>query len=194
MIYCQLGIGNTIYKSKPIQISLPELSNDISNYHIYCGYYNSFLYYSPSFSNLEVDLIQLFQRKELCDISFSTINGEKISTHKLILQFRLKENNMIEKLSELISKKTTKEANQVLEMIYSKKKIYSSSKLFKEISEYLKEESLEETMKRMYKSEESKDFIIQRNEKSIKIHKIILSVLLLLHKSVLLELGYKRLQ
>ncbi|KAJ5077642.1 claret isoform a [Anaeramoeba ignava] len=72
----QLGTGDNInYQLIPIQIELSKLrfNEDISNYHIYCGYRNSFIYYSTlSFSNLEEDLIKLFRRKEFCDISFKT--------------------------------------------------------------------------------------------------------------------------
>ncbi|KAJ5074121.1 hypothetical protein M0811_00749 [Anaeramoeba ignava] len=58
-----------------------------------------------SFSNLEEDLIKLFRRKEFCDISFKTENGEIIEAHKLILKYRLNQNqNEIEKLQEIISK------------------------------------------------------------------------------------------
>ncbi|KAJ5076271.1 hypothetical protein M0811_06267 [Anaeramoeba ignava] len=85
-----IGFGNNRY--------------DISNYHISCGYDKSFLYYSPflsPFSNLEEDLIKLFERKEFCDISFKTKNGEIIEAHKLILKYRLNQNqNQIEKLQK----------------------------------------------------------------------------------------------
>ncbi|KAJ5074624.1 claret isoform a [Anaeramoeba ignava] len=93
--YGQLGTGNTRSKSIPIQIRLPKLrfNVDISNYHVSCGYNNSFIYYSPfSFSNLEEDLIKLFKRKEFCNISFKTENGEIIEAHKLILKYRLNQN------------------------------------------------------------------------------------------------------
>ncbi|KAJ5078881.1 claret isoform a [Anaeramoeba ignava] len=45
--YGQLGNGNTNFQFIPIQIELPELRfNDyLSNYHIFCGFNNSFLYY-----------------------------------------------------------------------------------------------------------------------------------------------------
>ncbi|KAJ5069539.1 hypothetical protein M0811_02109 [Anaeramoeba ignava] len=106
--YGQLGTGDTESHSIPIQIELPELrsNEDISNYHIYCGGSCSFLYYPPpSFSNLEEDLIKLFRRKEFCNISFKTENGEIIEAHKLILKYRLKDyENQIEKLQEIISK------------------------------------------------------------------------------------------
>ncbi|KAJ5068084.1 claret isoform a [Anaeramoeba ignava] len=107
----QLGTGNTEYQSIPIQIELPKLrfNENISNYHVLCGaFYRSFLYYSPSFSNLEEDLIKLFRRKEFCDISFKTENGEIIEAHKLILNYRLKDQNQIEieKLQEIISNKS----------------------------------------------------------------------------------------
>ncbi|KAJ5069315.1 regulator of chromosome condensation [Anaeramoeba ignava] len=106
--YGQLGTGNTKNQLIPIQIELPKLrfNEDISNYHISCGNVSSFLYYSPlSFSNLEEDLIKLFERKEFCDISFKTENGEIIEAHKLILKYRLNQNqNQIEKLQEIISK------------------------------------------------------------------------------------------
>ncbi|KAJ5073107.1 hypothetical protein M0811_09062 [Anaeramoeba ignava] len=75
-------------------------NENISNYHISCGYFNSFLYYSPPpFSNLEEDLIKLFQRKEFCDISFKTENGEIIEAHKLILKYRLNQ-KLFEKKGE----------------------------------------------------------------------------------------------
>ncbi|KAJ5076003.1 regulator of chromosome condensation [Anaeramoeba ignava] len=119
----QLGTGDTKNQSIPIQIELPKLrfNENISNYHISCGYHKSFFYYSPpSFSNLEEDLIKLFERKEFCDISFKTKNGEIIEAHKLILKYRLNQNqNQIEKLQEIISNKSIKESNQIFEMIYS---------------------------------------------------------------------------
>ncbi|KAJ5080570.1 hypothetical protein M0811_13950 [Anaeramoeba ignava] len=112
---CQLGTGDTKNQSIPIQIELPKLrfNEDIYNYHISCGDYKSFLYYSPfSFSNLEEDLIKLFRRKEFCDISFKTENGEIIKAHKLILKYRLNQNeNQNEKLQEIISKNQLK--NQI---------------------------------------------------------------------------------
>ncbi|KAJ5076168.1 claret isoform a [Anaeramoeba ignava] len=120
----ELGTGNRKNQLIPIQIELPELrfNENISNYHILCGYYKSFLYYSPpSFSNLEEDLIKLFRRKEFCNISFKTKNEEIIEAHKLILKYRLNQNqeNEIEKLQEIISNKSIKESNQIFEMIYS---------------------------------------------------------------------------
>ncbi|KAJ5075751.1 claret isoform a [Anaeramoeba ignava] len=112
--YGQLGTGDTNNQLIPIQIELPELrfNENIYNYHLSCGYFNSFLYYSPflSFSNLEEDLIKLFKRKEFCDISFKTKNGEIIEAHKLILKYRLNQ-NQIEKLKEIISKNQLK--NQI---------------------------------------------------------------------------------
>ncbi|KAJ5070516.1 claret isoform a [Anaeramoeba ignava] len=113
--YGQLGNGNTNNQLLPIQIELPKLrfNENIYNYRISCGYNNSFFYYSPpSFSNLEEDLIKLFQRKEFCDISFKTENGEIIEAHKLILKYRLNQNqNENEKLKEIISKNQLK--NQI---------------------------------------------------------------------------------
>ncbi|KAJ5071774.1 hypothetical protein M0811_09934 [Anaeramoeba ignava] len=105
----QLGTGNKENQLIPIQIELPKLrfNEDISNYHISCGMFKSFLYYSlPPFSNLEEDLIKLFERKEFCDISFKTKNGEIIEAHKLILKYRLNQNqNEIEKLQRNYFKK-----------------------------------------------------------------------------------------
>ncbi|KAJ5071203.1 hypothetical protein M0811_10475 [Anaeramoeba ignava] len=106
----QLGTGDRKYQKIPIQIELPKLrfNENIYNYHVLCGYLNSFIYYSsPPFSNLEEDLIKLFRRKEFCDISFKTKNGEIIEVHKLILKYRLNQNqnqNQIEKFKEIISK------------------------------------------------------------------------------------------
>ncbi|KAJ5071149.1 hypothetical protein M0811_10633 [Anaeramoeba ignava] len=173
----QLGTGNTKDQRIPIQIELPKLrfNEDISNYHISCGYYNSFIYYSPSsFSNLEEDLIKLFERKEFCDISFKTKNGEIIEAHKLILKYRLNQNqNEIEKLQEIISKKSIKESNQIFEMIYSNRII--NPKLYYEIKEIINSnEKIEETMKRIYLNENEKDFIIERKEKQYKFPKLIL--------------------
>ncbi|KAJ5073677.1 hypothetical protein M0811_08514 [Anaeramoeba ignava] len=46
--YNQLGTGDTERQLIPIQIELPKLrfNEDISNYHVSCGNYRSFLYYS----------------------------------------------------------------------------------------------------------------------------------------------------
>ncbi|KAJ5073301.1 hypothetical protein M0811_08709 [Anaeramoeba ignava] len=177
----QLGTGNTNNQAIPIQIELPKLrfNEDISNYHISCGAYRSFLYYSPlSFSNLEEDLIKLFRRKEFCDISFKTENGEIIEAHKLILKYRLNQNqeNQIEKLQEIISNKSIKESNQIFEMIYSNNSIINP-KLYSEIKEIINSnEKIEETMKRIYlnENENEKDFIIERKEKQYKFPKLIL--------------------
>ncbi|KAJ5074783.1 hypothetical protein M0811_07826 [Anaeramoeba ignava] len=176
----QLGTGDTEPQIIPIQIELPKLrfNENISNYHILCGYYKSFIYYSPSFSNLEEDLIKLFERKEFCDISFKTENGEIIKAHKLILKYRLDQNqNQIEKLQEIISKKSIKESNQIFEMIYSNRII--NPKLYSEIKEIINlNEKIEETMKRIYlnedENENEKDFIIERKEKQYKFPKLIL--------------------
>ncbi|KAJ5075854.1 rcc1 repeat-containing protein [Anaeramoeba ignava] len=174
-VYGQLGTGDTNFQSIPIQIELPKLrfNENISNYHISCGYYKSFLYYSPlSFSNLEEDLIKLFERKEFCDISFKTKNGEIIEAHKLILKYRLNQNE-IEKLQEIISKKSIKESNQIFEMIYSNRII--NPKLYSEIKEIINSnEKIEETIKRIYLNENGKDFIIERKEKQYKFPKLIL--------------------
>ncbi|KAJ5067094.1 hypothetical protein M0811_13244 [Anaeramoeba ignava] len=179
--YGQLGTEDTKEQSIPIQIELPKLrfNENISNYHASCGYSNSFLYYSPpSFSNLEEDLIKLFRRKEFCDISFKTENGEIIKAHKLILKYRLNQNqNQIEKLQEIISKKSIKESNQIFEIIYSNRII--NPKLYSEIKEIINlNEKIEETMKRIYlnenENENEKDFIIERKEKQYKFPKLIL--------------------
>ncbi|KAJ5071074.1 claret isoform a [Anaeramoeba ignava] len=162
----------------PIQIELPKLrfNENISNYHILCTFFNSFLYYSPSFSNLEEDLLKLFERKEFCDISFKTENGEIIEAHKLILKYRLNQNqNQIEKLKEIISNKSIKESNQIFEMIYSNRII--NPILYSEIKEIINSnEKIEEIMKRIYsnENENEKDFIIERKEKQYKFPKLIL--------------------
>ncbi|KAJ5077614.1 btk-binding protein-related [Anaeramoeba ignava] len=175
----QLGTGDTKNQPIPIQIELPKLrfNEDISNYHVSCGAFRSFLYYSlPSFSNLEEDLIKLFQRKEFCDISFKTKNGEIIEAHKLILKYRLNQNqNQNEKLQEIISNKSIKESNQIFEMIYSNRII--NPILYSEIKEIINlNEKIEETMKRIYlnENEKEKDFIIERKEKQYKFPKLIL--------------------
>ncbi|KAJ5077538.1 claret isoform a [Anaeramoeba ignava] len=165
--YGELGNGITNPEKIPIQIELPKLrfNENISNYHFSCGNSRSFLYYSPSlssFSNLEEDLIKLFRRKEFCDISFKTENGEIIKAHKLILKYRLNQNqNEIEKLQEIISKKSIKESNQIFEMIYSNRII--NPKLYSEIKKIINSnEKIEETMKRIYLNENEKDFIIEK--------------------------------
>ncbi|KAJ5067777.1 hypothetical protein M0811_02967 [Anaeramoeba ignava] len=175
--YGELGIKITEIERVPIQIELPKLrfNENISNYHVSCGYQKSFLYYSPSsFSNLEEDLIKLFKRKEFCDISFKTENGEIISAHKLILKYRLNQiENQIEKLQEIISTKSIKESNQIFEMIYSNRII--NPKLYSEIKEIINlNEKIEETMKRIYLNENENDFIIERKEKQYKFPKLIL--------------------
>ncbi|KAJ5076097.1 hypothetical protein M0811_06959 [Anaeramoeba ignava] len=167
----------------PFRIELPKLrfNEDISHYHISCGHNNSFFYYSPflsPFSNLEEDLIKLFERKEFCDISFKTKNGEIIEAHKLILKYRLNQNqNEIEKLKEFISNKSIKESNQIFEMIYSNRII--NPKLYSEIKKIINSnEKIEETIKRIYlnenENENEKDFIIERKEKQYKFPKLIL--------------------
>ncbi|KAJ5070485.1 btk-binding protein-related [Anaeramoeba ignava] len=178
--YGQLGTGDTDDQSIPIQIELPKLrfNEDISNYHFSCGFNKSFIYYSPpSFSNLEEDLIKLFKRKEFCDISFKTENGEIIEAHKLILKYRLNQNqnqNEIEKLQEIISNKSNQESNQIFEMIYSNNSILNP-KLYSEIKEIINSnEKIEETIKRIYLNEKEKDFIIERKEKQYKFPKLIL--------------------
>ncbi|KAJ5070049.1 hypothetical protein M0811_11253 [Anaeramoeba ignava] len=184
----QLGTEDTKNQYIPIEIELPKLrfNEEIFNYHVLCGYRNSFLYYSPflsSFSNLEEDLIKLFERKEFCNISFKTKNGEIIEAHKLILKYRLNQNqnqNQIEKLQEIISKKSIKESNQIFEMIYSNNSKINP-KLYSEIKEIINlNEKIEETMKRIYlnekenENENEKDFIIERKEKQYKFPKLIL--------------------
>ncbi|KAJ5075885.1 regulator of chromosome condensation [Anaeramoeba ignava] len=177
----QLGFEDTETQLIPIQIELPKLkfNENISNYHLSCGDYRTFLYYSPflsSFSNLEEDLIKLFRRKEFCNISFKTENGEIIEAHKLILKYRLNQNqNQIEKLQEIISNKSIKESNQIFEMIYSNRII--NPKLYSEIKEIINSnEKIEETIKRIYlnENENEKDFIIERKEKQYKFPKLIL--------------------
>ncbi|KAJ5077159.1 hypothetical protein M0811_00479 [Anaeramoeba ignava] len=175
----QLGTEDTNNQSIPIQIELPKLrfNEEISNYHFSCGEFKSFVYYSPSLSNLEEDLIKLFRRKEFCNISFKTKNGEIIEAHKLILKYRLNQNqNQIEKLKEIISKKSIKESNQIFEMIYSNNSIINP-KLYSEIKEIINSnEKIEETIKRIYlnENENEKDFIIERKEKQYKFPKLIL--------------------
>ncbi|KAJ5070304.1 claret isoform a [Anaeramoeba ignava] len=180
--YGQLGNENEQHQLIPIQIELPKLkfNENISNYHISCGFNNSFIYYSPlSFSNLEEDLIKLFRRKEFCNISFKTENGEIISAHKLILKYRLNQNqNQNEKLQEIISKKSIKESNQIFEMIYSNNSKINPI-LYFEIKEIINSnEKIEETIKRIYlnenENENEKDFIIERKEKQYKFPKLIL--------------------
>ncbi|KAJ5071574.1 hypothetical protein M0811_10206 [Anaeramoeba ignava] len=179
--YGELGNGNTNNQRIPIQIELPKLrfNENIFNYHILCRNEKSFIYYSPFlslFSNLEEDLIKLFRRKEFCDISFKTKNGEIVEAHKLILKYRLNEiQNQIEKLKEIISNKSIKESNQIFEMIYSNRIL--NPKLYFEIKEIINSnEKIEETMKRIYlnENENEKDFIIERKEKQYKFPKLIL--------------------
>ncbi|KAJ5073974.1 hypothetical protein M0811_08247 [Anaeramoeba ignava] len=161
---CQLGVEDIEDPPIPIQIELPKLrfNEEISNYHISCGFGKTFLYYSPflsSFSNLEEDLIKLFRRKEFCNISFKTENGEIIKAHKLILKYRLNQNeNQIEKLQEIISKKSIKESNQIFEMIYSNRII--NPILYSEIKEIINSnEKIEETMKRIYLNENENEIL-----------------------------------
>ncbi|KAJ5070199.1 claret isoform a [Anaeramoeba ignava] len=176
----QLGTGDTKHQLIPIQIELPKLrfNEDISNYHVLCRNNKSFLYWSSpflsSFSNLEEDLINLFRRKEFCDISFKTEDGEIISAHKLILQAIIGQDDQIEKLQELISNKSSKESNQIFEMIYS-----NNSKINPKLYEEIKIDfnlfvSIEESMKELIEFENEKDFIIERKEKQYKFPKLIL--------------------
>ncbi|KAJ5074637.1 claret isoform a [Anaeramoeba ignava] len=167
----QLANENHGNAPKPFKIELPHLGFNISTYHICAGSQISFLY-TCVYSSLNLDLIQLFRRKEFCDIFFNTITGERIPLSKLILQFRIQKEEDLGKIEQIISKKTVEQANQIIEVIYGNYKI--DFKLKREIQEYLRKENLVETMKRMYLSEETKDFIIKRNEKSFKFHKLVL--------------------
>ncbi|KAJ5070721.1 hypothetical protein M0811_01702 [Anaeramoeba ignava] len=174
--YGQLGNGDTKDQSIPIQIELPTFisTNSITKFHISCGEYNSFIYFSW-LTNLQYDLIKLFKRKEFCDISFNTINpNKKIEAHKLILKYRLKDQNQIAKLQEIISKKSIQESYQIFGMIYSNNSKINP-KLYSEIKEIINSnEKIEETMKRIYLNENEKDFIIERKEKKYKFPKLIL--------------------
>ncbi|KAJ5070680.1 regulator of chromosome condensation [Anaeramoeba ignava] len=175
--------GHT-YEFTEIKSSLFENDNNILDFSV--GYRHTLILTSNSkligFGyNLYEDLINLFQRKEFCDISFKTKNGEIISAHKLILKYRLNQNeiqNQIEKLQEIISTKSIKESNQIFEMIYSNNSKINP-KLYFEIKEIINlNEKIEETMKRIYlnenENENEKDFIIERKEKQYKFPKLIL--------------------
>ncbi|KAJ5077529.1 btk-binding protein-related [Anaeramoeba ignava] len=174
----QLGIEHKNMIISPIQIELPKLrfNENISNYHLSCGFNQTYLY-PIILSNLEEDLIKLFGRKEFCDISFKTENGEIIEAHKLILKYRLNQNENqieIEKLQEIISNKSIKESNQIFEMIYGNPQ-KRNPKLYSEIKEIINSnEKIEETIKRIYLNENEKDFIIERKEKQYKFPKLIL--------------------
>ncbi|KAJ5078870.1 protein aardvark [Anaeramoeba ignava] len=152
-------------------IEIPEILYDISNYHIYCGNESSFLY-SNFYSTLEEDLIKLFRRKEFCDISFKTKNGEIIEAHKLIIYFRI--GNRFEEFEKIISQKSNEEAHQIFELIYGNNNI-ESYRLKEEIQDKFNlYESIAVEMEDMYHDERSKDFTIERNGKEIKFHKLIL--------------------
>ncbi|KAJ5073075.1 hypothetical protein M0811_09030 [Anaeramoeba ignava] len=167
--------GNINNYLTPIRIQLPKLSFDISNYHISCGDEVSFLY-SSLFTSLHADLVELFQRQEFCDVLFDTIDNQQIGAHQLILKYRLKDyQNQLGKLRSIISLKTLKEANQIFPTIYSNKQI-TSINLESSIQELLNEESIIETIKRIYlnENENEKDFTIKREEKEYKFPKLIL--------------------
>ncbi|KAJ5074297.1 regulator of chromosome condensation [Anaeramoeba ignava] len=146
-----------LYKNQsiPIQIELPKLrfNENISNYHISC------------------------EEKNFVIFHLKPENGEIIEAHKLILKYRLNQNqNQIEKLKEIISKKSIKESNQIFEMIYSNNSKINP-KLYSEIKEIINSnEKIEETIKRIYlnENENEKDFIIERKEKQYKFPKLIL--------------------
>ncbi|KAJ5075836.1 claret isoform a [Anaeramoeba ignava] len=170
-----VGVNHTlILTSNSKLIGFGSNHYEISNYHLSCGVDNSFIYYFPPISNIEEDLIKLFQRKEFCDISFKTKNGEIIEAHKLILETIIgQDENQIEKLKEIISTKSIKESNEILEMIYSNRII--NPKLYEEIEiEFNLFGSIEETMKELFEFENEKDFIIERKEKQYKFPKLIL--------------------
>ncbi|KAJ5072863.1 claret isoform a [Anaeramoeba ignava] len=168
----ELGTTKKYSYPKPTLIQIPVRYRDTFNYHVSCGYRRSIYYYSPSFPNLEEDLIKLFRRKEFCDISFKTKNGEIIKAHKLILRFRLKRDELIDEIQEIISNKSIKESNQIFEMIYSNRII--NPQLYFEIQELLQDKMINETMNRVYLNENEKDFIIERKEKQYKFPKLIL--------------------
>ncbi|KAJ5068999.1 protein aardvark [Anaeramoeba ignava] len=183
-----IGLANNLYLSefsnlllsKPIEIELPKLSFDISNYRICSGYKNS-LFYSKFFSTLEDDLLKLFRRKEFCDISFITKDGGIIGAHKFILETRIGQGDQIEEFREYISQTSTKDAIWIFETIYSNKKnLTESEKEIKLIFNlnitieesikdifYLKEDQKEE-------KDKVKNFIIQKNEKQFRFPKLLL--------------------
>ncbi|KAJ5076258.1 protein aardvark [Anaeramoeba ignava] len=154
------------------QIKVPDLLlYDISSYHIFCGVENSFLY-SAFFSSFTDDFLQLFKRKEFCDDIFTTKNGEIISAHKLILEFRI--GSQIEEFRETITEKTIEEANQIFEIVYGNTKIESEelkNQIIEGFNIYI---PMTESISEIYFEEKSKDLIILGKEKNITFDKLIL--------------------
>ncbi|KAJ5066400.1 btk-binding protein-related [Anaeramoeba ignava] len=174
----QLGTGNTDFHPTPFEIKLPDLFFDIDNYHITCGDFNSFLYYS-FFSSILFDLLQLFEKKELCDITFQT-KGENISAHRFILNYRIGTEDQIDEFREYISQKSSNEANEIFQLIYGNYQI--DKNLREEFQfDFNLNESMIDTLSEMNFSQQDRDFEIVRIKKEIKkeikkttFHKIIL--------------------
>eukprot|EP01156_Anaeramoeba_ignava_P009307 Anaeramoba_ignava/a3801_34.p1 GENE.a3801_34~~a3801_34.p1 ORF type:complete len:555 (-),score=98.93 a3801_34:46-1656(-) len=171
----QLGTGISGKKTAPCQIIIPQLSDCLSNYTVCAGSFNSFLYYSPN-SNLCSDLLEFFHNGEGCDIELTTRNG-KISAHKNILKYRLKEKNL-QRFQNLLLQKSTNEANEIMEFIYGGNQLRSD--LFNQLMQIkcFGDRNLTfqvtEAMTKMSLDDSTKDFVIKTQNKNFRVHKTIL--------------------
>ncbi|KAJ5073022.1 hypothetical protein M0811_08977 [Anaeramoeba ignava] len=154
----------------------PGLSNNLQNYIVCTGAFNSFIYYSTR-SNLASDLIDFFENQEGCDLHFNSING-KISCHQIIIDFRIGRENT-NKLHSLIRKSSLLDAKKIMHFIYGAIP-FSNEEHFQEISQMRKFPSKNhqsifyEDLLRMFQDEKSKDFTINVQNHPIKVHKVIL--------------------
>ncbi|KAJ5072804.1 hypothetical protein M0811_09250 [Anaeramoeba ignava] len=143
----QLGIPNSTLQMVPIQIELPDLLFDISYYKISCGSSNTFIYSSFS-DGIDDEMIFLFKRNDE-NVVFATVDNQKIYVPKKMLDYRLKNKESIEKIREIISKRSYKQSIEIIEMIMYGKEEIEDLELKKEIQKMLVEESIIETISRI---------------------------------------------
>ncbi|KAJ5075478.1 ras-related protein rab-13 [Anaeramoeba ignava] len=188
-----------------IDESFTEMANDIIS-NIY------------SFENIEIverlydvgsiieDLRKFYERKEFCDdeIECYDENNQKIKIpiHKFIIQNRLHINDNIfqKKIKPLLSKKSQKKIDILLEWIYfGRIEINSNYSIFKNLKEKLSKvcettfrigtEGLINDFKKIMNDEESKDFEIILNKERIKVHKIMLIIRSELYRGMFLAVN-----
>ncbi|KAJ5072229.1 ankyrin repeat-containing [Anaeramoeba ignava] len=130
------------------------------------------------------DFLNLFERSEFTDFQIS-----KFKVHRLMIEIRT--GKKAEEVREILSKFTEEEVKAILIWIYTGKVEYQkkSTSIFEEKENISKnffdilteigisnpqKRSLKEDIMKLYYDEESKDFVIEVQEKEIKVHKLIL--------------------
>ncbi|KAJ5074675.1 hypothetical protein M0811_08030 [Anaeramoeba ignava] len=171
--YGCFGVDTSQYSPDPYEIQIKSLPDSLQNYTISAGAFNSF-FYSKVNSPLIQDFVSLFENQQGCDISFHTIGGS-ISAHKLIINMRIGENNL-EDFANFLQKKDLEESKSIFRVIYGdiNAKIPQKSKIPNFLLPILHNHKFFSGLEKLYHDEESKDFILTSNEKTVKIHKTLL--------------------